>query len=354
MAENRKARAQSVNELTLDGERLVGSGRAMGTGYARGVTPRGTVGGGPSEPVGEGLRWRRPPAPGPPAARSARAARTARAGRSGGRPRWRERTSEGPASSPDATSTRAPDLGQPRERRVGRSAPVDERLVARPAGQAHGPLGGARGVVGHEAVADVGLEGVGPEAVERRLAGVVGQCLRPRRERGPASGGAVGQGVRRGRAVGRRLGRAQGPGGGAIGSNSHRPANVPGRACSARSRAPPPIEWPTPSSSPGGRSRPSITARTSSRKPSHGGTSPSGTTDAPWARKSIDQRSKPGPSAFAYGSHTRPWNPVAWQSRTGRRPSPRWWTASVAPVGTRHVAHQADVSPWAGRGCARR
>jgi hypothetical protein len=42
MAEKRKASAQSVNELTFDGERLEGSGRTMGPGYAPRVTRAGT------------------------------------------------------------------------------------------------------------------------------------------------------------------------------------------------------------------------------------------------------------------------------------------------------------------------
>src|SRR3954454_20144917 len=42
MLEKRNASAQSVKVETFDGERLVGSSRAMASGYARGVTGTGT------------------------------------------------------------------------------------------------------------------------------------------------------------------------------------------------------------------------------------------------------------------------------------------------------------------------
>ena len=45
---------------------------------------------------------------------------------------------------------------------------------------------------------------------------------------------------------------------------------------------------------------------------------PGGTTEAPWARKSIAHRSKPSPRAADIGSHTAPWKPVAWQKSVGR------------------------------------
>lgn len=53
MAENRKARPHSVNDDTFDGERLVGSGRGMWSGYASGVTPE-------MDRCGEPGPWGRP------------------------------------------------------------------------------------------------------------------------------------------------------------------------------------------------------------------------------------------------------------------------------------------------------
>lgn len=41
MAEKRNASAQSVKADTFDGERVVGTGSAMGQGYGRGVTASG-------------------------------------------------------------------------------------------------------------------------------------------------------------------------------------------------------------------------------------------------------------------------------------------------------------------------
>ena len=47
IAENRKASAQSVNAVTLDGLRVRGTGKAMGRAYVRGVTLSGD---GPGQP----------------------------------------------------------------------------------------------------------------------------------------------------------------------------------------------------------------------------------------------------------------------------------------------------------------
>ena len=260
MAENRNASPQSVKDDTFDGDRLVGSGNGMDPGYARGVTApggpervrasrrrpertrRSSVGGLEGAEVGEVLvdleaavrgAPRRPAMP-----NSGRAGRLAAAGH----------------------HHRAAHLAEVVVGAVGGAALVEAGLVVGAAGEVHGAV-----LAGHEPVADVGVEGVGAGDVERRLGGEVGQGrLVGRRTTGVAGGRPRRAGCRprrRGarRSAGRSARRARGR------------RRCPGAACSASSRAAPPIEWPTPSSSTGlarrGR-RPRRAGRRAS--PSHG------------------------------------------------------------------------------------
>ena len=341
MVEKRKASPQSVKDDTFDGDRLVGSGNGMIPGYARGVTA-------PRDRAGSEGRRRRP-------ATEAASSRGASSG-----PKWPEvvvalepavgerggdrrgRRRPGPASSPPHTTrTGQRDLAESLEGAVVAAAPEHLGLVGRPARQVHGAV-----LAGHEPVAHVGVEGVGPGHVQGRLGRVVGQRV-------GARSGSWGGGARRRRRAGcRPPSRGRGAGGGAIGSNSHRPAKVPGRACSAISRAAPPIEWPTPRQRPGREvevvdDRQDVVADRRPRQRRR----PGGTTEAPWARKSTAHRSNPGPSAAESGSHTAPWSPVAWQKRVGRPCAAVLVEGQRHAVGGRHVAHRSILVRDGARQC---
>ena len=84
-------------------------------------------------------------------------------------------------------------------------------------------------------------------------------------------------------------------GGGRIGSNSQRPANVPGRASSAMTKAAPPIECPKAWIGPSGSSA-SSTVRTSAPKAFQSPTCSGVAGESPWPRRSGATQRKWAPS----------------------------------------------------------
>ena len=85
---------------------------------------------------------------------------------------------------------RAPDLAEVVEGAVGGAALVEAGLVVGAAREVHRAV-----LAGHEAVADVGVEGVGAGHVERRLRGEVGERRLVRGERRASPAGALGERV---------------------------------------------------------------------------------------------------------------------------------------------------------------
>ena len=269
MAEKRKASPQSVKDETFDGDRLVGSGNGMGPRLRRGCdSARGRR-------RSEGRR-RRPATDAASSAGCLRAARSGRGGR-GARARpsgrrvgdGRARRRPGRRSSPPHTTTTG-QATSPRRSKVAvvAAAAEDPGLVGRAAGEVDGAV-----LAGHEPVAHVGVERVGPGdvaaaastrswparrprsgSVGRRRSGAVGQRVAARDERGARP--AAGRSARRARAR-RRCPDAPA-----------RPAAGRRRPSSGRRRA----------ACPARRSRSSTTARTSSPIADQGSGSPGGTT----------------------------------------------------------------------------
>ena len=283
-----------------------GSGKCQGhrgEGYAPGVPVRGT-----RDPATEAAT----------AAGSSRGPKCPRPGRTTWSDAARRRANAAEELGPDGAGLgaarqgdRAPHLAQVGVGVVGERVGEHLGFVLAPAPQPR-----SRRRRGREAVVDVGGQHVGIEAVERRLAGEVGDGLvarepnlRRRRSAPAASGFPSRVGRERARRRGRRRAR----------SNTARRRS---RAGPPRPAAgPPPHECPNPK----GRSSPrwSTTASTSVAKPCQSKSSPGGGPEAPWARSSKAMHRNGHAGATARGARTGPQKPVAWASSSGGPSPPR-------------------------------